>query len=149
MSTENYEFFHLSDLQKCVIKPILTSLEKFQERDSGWTLSHILNLTVDKYNPLHVGCRIELLREIKIKRAVIHDNVCFCFWSLVAVLHPVRSNTDRTSSYPHYIKVLNLTDIVLPMMLNQIRKFENQNNFSINVSRNVKKRGFFRFDSPI
>jgi len=40
------------------VEPTLTSLEKFQERDSGWTLSHILNLTINinKYNPLHAGC---------------------------------------------------------------------------------------------
>ena len=47
--------------------------------DSGWTLSHILNLTVDKYNPLHVGCRIELLREIKIKK-VIHWQFLSGYW---------------------------------------------------------------------
>jgi len=44
------------------VEPTLTSLEKFQEHDSGWTLSRILNLTinVNKYNPLHAGCYIEL-----------------------------------------------------------------------------------------
>ncbi|KYM77675.1 hypothetical protein ALC53_11685 [Atta colombica] len=86
-----------SDLQEWyasrVVESILTSLEEFQERDSGWTLSRVLNL----------GCRIELPREIKIKRAVVNvrsmDNLCF-IWSVVAALHPARSNTDRTSLYP-------------------------------------------------
>jgi len=62
------------------------------------------------------------------------DNICFT-WSVVAALHPTRNNTDRTSSYPHYTikSILNLMDIMFPITLNQIRKFENQNNISINV----------------
>ena len=43
ISTKNYELFNSSDLQECnashIVEPILTSLEEFQERDSGWTLS--------------------------------------------------------------------------------------------------------------
>jgi len=42
----------MSDLQEWyasrVIEPILASLEEFQERDSGWTLSRILNLTLNE-----------------------------------------------------------------------------------------------------
>jgi len=56
------------------------------------------------------------------------DNACFA-WSVVATLHSARSN----SSYLHYTTVLNLTDIMFPMTLNQIRKLENLNNISINV----------------
>jgi len=75
-----------------VIEPTLASLEEFQERDSGWALSRILNLTVNiyKYNPLHAGCYIELPREIMMKTAVVNvrsvDNACFA-WSVIAALH--------------------------------------------------------------
>jgi len=85
--TKNYELFRSSDLQEWyqsrVVEPTLTSLEEFQEHDSGWALSRILNLiiNVNKYNPLHAGCYIELSREIKLKRAVVNvqsvDNACF------------------------------------------------------------------------
>jgi len=51
VNTKNYELFRMSNLEEWyesrVIEPILTSLEKFPERDSGWTLSRILNLTVN------------------------------------------------------------------------------------------------------
>jgi len=51
IATRNYEFFRSSDLQEWyesrVVEPTLTSLEEFQERDSGWTLSRILNLLID------------------------------------------------------------------------------------------------------
>ena len=56
INTRNCELFHTSDLQewyqRCVIEPTLASLEEFQERDSGWALARIFNLTVNvnKYN---------------------------------------------------------------------------------------------------
>jgi len=72
----------------------------------------------------------------KLKRAVVNvqstDNACFA-WSVVAALHPDERKPEWESSYPHYSTVLNLKDIEFPMTLNQIKKFENQNNISINV----------------
>jgi len=149
INTRNYELFRSSNLQEWyqsrVVEPTLTSLEEFQERDSGWALSRILNLTinVNKYNPLHAGCYIELPREIKLKRAVINvqsmDNACFA-WSVVAALHPAERNPERESSYPHYSTVLNFEDIEFPMTLTQIKKFENLNDISINVYYIEKKK---------
>jgi len=140
-ATRNYELFRSSDLQEWyesrVVEPSL-SLEEFQERDSGWALSRIINLliNINKYNPLHAGCHIELSREIKLKKAVVNvqsmDNACFA-WSVVAALHPVKNHVDRNSSYPHYSTVLNLKDIEFPMTLAQIKKFENLNDISINI----------------
>jgi len=49
VNTKNYELFRSSNLEELyelyVVEPILTSLEKFQERDSWWM--RILNLTVN------------------------------------------------------------------------------------------------------
>jgi len=79
INTKNNELFN-SDLQEwytsCIVEPILAPLEEFQECDSGWTLSRILNLTVNinKYNPLHAGCHIELPRKIEMKK-IINDNL--------------------------------------------------------------------------
>ena len=59
ITTKNCELFRTLDLnewyERHVIEPTLTSLEEFQERDSGWALSRILNLTINinKYNSLH------------------------------------------------------------------------------------------------
>ena len=56
VSTRNYELFQTLPICKngtrraWSVYPAL--LEEFQECDSGWTLSSILNLTVNKYNPL-------------------------------------------------------------------------------------------------
>ncbi|XP_076636189.1 uncharacterized protein LOC143349115 [Colletes latitarsis] len=142
VNTKNCELFHLSDLRESydlrVIEPILASLDEFQERDSGWALSRILNLivNVNKYMPMHAGRAIQLPREIRLKKAVINvcstDNACFA-WSVVAALYPAESRVSLASSYPHYTTVLNIQDIEFPMTLNQIKKFEHINNISINV----------------
>jgi len=58
-------------------------------------------------------------------------------------LHPIKNNTNRESSYPHYLTVLNLTDIVFPMTLNRIKKFENLNNISINIYNIENKKEIF------
>jgi hypothetical protein len=142
VNTRNYELFRTSDLhewyERRVIEPTLASLEEFQERDSGWALSRIIDLTINinKYNPMHAGCYIKLPREIMIKRAVINvqseDNACFA-WAVVAALYPTESHAERSSRYPHYSTVLNLQDIEFPVTVNQIKKFELTNNISINV----------------
>jgi len=89
INTKNREIYRYTDLREWYeqhIEPTLTSLEEFQERDSGWALSRILNLVVNvnKLNPMRAGCYFEVPREIIIKKAVINvstmDNACFA-WS--------------------------------------------------------------------
>ncbi|KAL6417010.1 hypothetical protein ACFW04_011091 [Cataglyphis niger] len=142
INMKNCELFRTSDLhdwyERRVIELTLASLEEFQERDSGWALSRILDLTinVNKYNPMRAGCHVKLPQEIMKKKAVINvqsiDNACFA-WSVVAALYPVERNAERESSYPHYTTVLNLQDIEFPVTVNQIKKFERANDISINV----------------
>nr|XP_012233564.1 PREDICTED: uncharacterized protein LOC105678640 [Linepithema humile] len=140
--TKNQEIHPTFDLQewytKHVVDVIQTSLEEFQERNSGWALSRILNLTinVNKLNPLRAGCHIELSRKIMLKKAVVNvksnDNACFA-WAVVAALYPAKKNPERTIEYPHYSTVLNLCGIEFPMTLPQISKFEKLNTISVNV----------------
>ncbi|XP_071578660.1 uncharacterized protein [Temnothorax nylanderi] len=103
---------------------ILAALDEFQERDSGWALSRILNLTVNvnKCNPMRVdvGWRYR------------ENDTCFAR-AVVAALYPVERNADRCGSYPDYATVLNLDGINLPIDLKKIGKFERQNDVSINV----------------
>ncbi|XP_039312988.1 uncharacterized protein LOC120359475 [Solenopsis invicta] len=142
IATKNHELYRASNLrewyEQCVIQALLAMLDEFQERDSGWALSRIQNLTVNinKFNPMHAGCWIELPQEVKNKRAVINvrskDNACFA-WSVVAALHPAENHADRESSYPHYSTVLKFDDIQFPMKVKDIGKFERLNDVSVNV----------------
>ncbi|KYN29928.1 hypothetical protein ALC57_00617 [Trachymyrmex cornetzi] len=140
--TKNIEIYRCTDTrewyERHVVEPILTSLEEFQERNSGWALSRIHNLivNVNKLNPMHAGCHFEVPRAIMFKKAVISvrttDNACFA-WSVVAALYPAERHLDRESSYPHYTTVLNLRGIEFPMTLKDIPKFEHLNAVSTNV----------------
>ncbi|XP_071579896.1 uncharacterized protein, partial [Temnothorax nylanderi] len=79
-NTNNKELCRTSHLrewyERHVIEPTLAKLEEFQERDSGWALTRILNLTVNvnRYNPLRAGCHLKLPQDIKTKNADPRDN---------------------------------------------------------------------------
>ncbi|XP_071573140.1 uncharacterized protein [Temnothorax nylanderi] len=142
ITTNNKELCRTTHLrewyERHVIEPTLATLEEFQERDSGWALTRILNLTVNvnRYNPLRAGCHLQLPQDIKSKYAVINvlsmDNACFA-WAVTAALHPAERHSARESSYPHYSTVLDVRDIEFPMTLSQIKHFERLNNISVNV----------------
>lgn len=140
VTTKNHGLLPASDLPAWYNEHVLdkTLADEFQERDSGWALSKILNLTVNvnKYNPMRAGCQVQLPREIVLKRAVINvlstGNACFT-WAVVAALYPATENTNRIVSYPHYSSVLKLGDVDFPMTLDRIGRFERANDVSINV----------------
>ncbi|KYM98256.1 hypothetical protein ALC62_11043 [Cyphomyrmex costatus] len=142
INSKNCELYPTSNVREWyvsrVIEPTLTSLEEHQERDSGWALSRILNLTVsvNKLNPMRAGCHITVLKKIKDKHALVNvgsnDNACFA-WSVVAALYPAERHAERESSYPHYSTVLNLDGVEFPVKLKDISKFERSNNVSVNV----------------
>lgn len=52
-----------------------------------------------------------------------NDNACFG-WDLVSTVHPVNTNSNRSSSYPNYKDVLNFHNIEFPVTLQQISKFK-------------------------
>ncbi|KYM96620.1 hypothetical protein ALC62_12747, partial [Cyphomyrmex costatus] len=154
ITMKNYELYGASDLKEWydeyVVDAILSALEEFQERDSGWALSCILNLivNVNKFYPMHSGCSVSLPRRISLKKAIINvepfDNACFA-WSIVAALYLASTNPGRTTQYPHYLEVLRLEGIDFPV-IKQITRFENLNDISVNVfierEREARKRSF-------
>ncbi|XP_074025815.1 uncharacterized protein [Leptinotarsa decemlineata] len=125
---------------------ILTKLEEFQEKDSGWSLYEILQLKVNlnNYTPINVGIStyIEVPKFIQNKKAVlnIQNNDPYCFlWSIVAALHPCATNVCKKSSYPHFSNILKYEGIEFPLKIKDITKFEKMNNMSINVFGIEKK----------
>ncbi|XP_077272782.1 uncharacterized protein LOC143903198 [Temnothorax americanus] len=148
--TRNEQLLQASDLSEWydrrVRDAILAGLDEFQERDSGWALSRILNLTVNvnKCNPMRVGCWMEIPRGIRLKKAVVNvrseKDTCFAR-AVVAALYPAERNAERCVSYPDYATVLNLDGINFPIDLKHIGKFERQNDVSINVFTTRKEIG--------
>ncbi|XP_046737970.1 uncharacterized protein LOC124406578 [Diprion similis] len=126
-----------------VTNRLLTKVEDFQEKDSGWSLLEIINLAVNinKYTPLRGGLNTYTLlpKHISDKKAVVNirNNDSYCFlWSVTAALRPAENkNPNKISSYPHFSEVLRYDSINFPMSLhkNAISKFEKLNGLSINV----------------
>ncbi|RLU24991.1 hypothetical protein DMN91_003083 [Ooceraea biroi] len=135
IATRNRGLLPLSELREWydehVMETTLAALDEFQERDSGWALSKILNLTinVNKYNPMRAGCVIDIPRAIQAKRAVVNVRA----WAVVAAVYPSARHADRKAQYPDFTSMLDVSVIEFPMTLDQIGRFERGNDVSINV----------------
>lgn len=142
LNTKNSPIYRDTDINTWfkdnVTGPILTQLQEFQEKQSGWALSAIVNImfNINKFTPQLGSSYIELPKQIKKKEACINvrnnDEGCFG-WAVVSALYPVKKNSERVTKYPHYSSVLNLKNIVMPMTIKQIPRFEAQNGISVNV----------------
>ena len=60
------------------------------------------------------------------------DEYCFVY-CVLAALYPEKHNPNRPNLYKKYFNTLNLKDLEFPLSINQISKFEKQNNLKINV----------------
>lgn len=119
---------------------LLVKVEEFQEKDSGWSLVDIINLSVNinRYVPLRGGLSTYTMlpKYIRDKKAVVNirNNDPYCFlWAITAALFPTDNNSTETSSYPHISSILRYDGLKFPISLDNISKFEKLNNLSINV----------------
>ncbi|XP_051162388.1 uncharacterized protein LOC127282258 [Leptopilina boulardi] len=136
------EIFPATDLNNFYnenVKQItLKLMEEFQEKESNWQLHSILRLDVNfnKYNPMRVGCFIKLPLAIERKKACINvrkeGNECFK-WAILSALYQTSSNSGRVKKYEKFEDTLNFTGITFPVTFKDIRKFESQNDVSVNV----------------
>lgn len=106
---------------------------------AGWALVKCihLELNVAKYRPLNGSSYIKLPQNIISKHACLNiqnyeDEQCFK-WCILSQLHPTDSNPYRVSNYTSFQNELDFTNIDFPVKLTQIKRFENQNDISVNV----------------
>ena len=118
---------------------LMLQIEEFSSNKSGWTFHSIkfLEINIYKYKPLKGSSYIELPKFIQNKKACLNvknkDEKCFLY-SVILHDHPTISNIDRGESvFKKYTDKYDNTGINYPMTLNQISKFEKQNNKTINV----------------
>lgn len=118
---------------------ILNKCSEFELSESGWTIESISHLEINfvKYSPLRAGSYLKLPKRIQNTKSCLNivnkDNYCF-LWSIVAYLYPAMHNSNRVTSYPHYLKVLNTSNMTFPPSLDDIKLFEDLNpNVSVNV----------------
>ncbi|KAK9679246.1 Recombination endonuclease VII [Popillia japonica] len=127
------------ELYNNFLDEIASKMSEFQERDSGWTLCKILHIEVNinKYNPMRASSFIDLPQQIKKKKAIINvqnnDEACFA-WAITSALRIPAGLPQRTSSYPDYNTVADFSEMMFPVRLKDIAKFEEKNtNISVNV----------------
>lgn len=139
------------DLENVIMEmeeKIMNKLEEFQEQDSGWTLIRIktVEVNINKYQCLRGSRHFKLPDFINNKKAVINvqNNDVYCFkWAIISAVNPnvLKPNSmysykinDITSDsiYTNNI-TLNFKDLVFPLGIDQIKKFEMQNEISVNI----------------
>ncbi|XP_033762615.1 uncharacterized protein LOC117344073 [Pecten maximus] len=114
------------------------SFEEFIRHGSNWRLKKVikLKLHVLPYRPLGGSSYIDLPHTLRKSKCITNiqntDEKCF-LWSVLAALHPVRQDQHLLDHYRPYQDELNMTGITYPVTVQQIDKFEDQNNMSINV----------------
>jgi len=131
---------------------ILVRMEEFQDRDSGWTLLHLIRLemNINQYSHFRGSSYIKLPSYLEAKKAIIkvkniNDEYCFK-WSLIAALSNLNKNASRFTTYIDNINdeliqvngiTLNFTGLEFPLKPTDISKF-----MEINKDRNVTLFGF-------
>ena len=120
-------------------RKILESIDSFIRQGSGWTIKKIefIDIHLGNYRELRGGCHVvQLPIRLKNKKSLLnircHDNKCFLY-CIAAKLFPAKNNKARVSKYKKYIKYFNTQDIIFPVKLSDVCKFERKNNLNINV----------------
>ena len=144
LNTEALEIFKstdIDDLLNHTYENLVSSIENFQQRGSGWVLDKLLKLDLHilEFNPLNATSYIPLPDELQRKKTIINiqnkNEKCF-LWSVIAgtYLKEVNlRNPQRPKPYREFENKFNLQGISFPMALSEIPKFERRNDVSISV----------------
>ena len=120
---------------------INTAFDNFTQKGSGWILDTIdyLKLYSSVYEPIRGKSYIPTPKSIASKKAVLNiqneDDKCFEY-SVIASQHFSlidKNNGSRPEQYKRWIGKYNFEGCSQPMKLEDINKFEKNNNMAINV----------------
>ena len=141
LSTDTIEVYDAGDVHDALnstYENLVSAIEDFQRRGSGWILDQLiaLDLHLLEFDPLRATSYIQLPTYIQNRKAVINiknKDEKYFLWSISAGLYgdSHRVHQERVSHYLEYEKEFNLQRIQFPMTLKDIPKFERLNNVSI------------------
>ena len=129
------------DFEELLINPlagILLQVDEFQEKGSGWIFNEVkqMDVHIAKYQPLRGSTFVQLPNYIRNKRAVVNvqnnDNKCFV-WAILSALYPVNRSSHRRMNYIQHLEDISWMEFQMPMKVQDIAKFEDKNELSINV----------------
>ena len=130
----------LTELFDQMSDKIFELIQNFNNRGSGWQFDRVehLDININPFNPLSASSYIELPGNLAEKKAIINvknenDNECFK-WAVTSAVFPAKEHGERLSKQMREdSKKFDWAGIEFPVSLKQIDKFENQNNYAINV----------------
>eukprot|EP00794_Sanderia_malayensis_P017149 gene17149-biopygen14756 len=118
---------------------VYEDINEYTENGSGWTLERVVNYKIHffNYKPIKGGSYIPTPKLLSVKKAIINvqnkDDKCF-MWAVLSGLYPVDKDSRRTTKYdPSQLNLEGLTFPINPTNFNMIKKFEDNNNVSINI----------------
>lgn len=122
------------------IEKLKKEMEEFLRNGSDWVFDSFSKfiIRVVKYNAFHGSSYIELPSWINNKKCCVNikndDNKCFMY-SVLCGMHydEIKDNHQRTTKYKQYENELKFDDIEFPVKIDDINKFEEQNNIPINI----------------
>lgn len=128
----------VSDFIPNIEETIQNNIYIFQEYGSGWFLDSIqgIDLKIGVFRSIRVGCFCNVPYQLYKKQAVVnvkcYDNSCFK-WSILAALHPAKTNSNAVSSYRQYENKYDFTCVTFPIKLPMIKIFEEKNSVCVNL----------------
>ena len=129
------------EIYKEMVNEIEEEIQKIEQAEgSGWVFVEVINLTLHTviWDPVKASSYIDLLKELKNKKAIINmkneDNKCF-LWSVLRALNPTDNHPERIDKdLKSKEDTLNMEGIAYPVELKDIKRFEKQNpDISISV----------------
>jgi len=114
------------------IVDIMCVFSEYTKDGSGWTVDAILNfdLYMAEYSPTSPSSYIKSPKFIADKKAVVNvknnDDKCF-IWAIISALHPANFNIDRPNNYTPFEAELNVTGLVFPLAVKDVKMFEKLN----------------------
>ena len=113
-------------------------IDDFNQNGSGWIYNKLAHIQVNviKYKPIKGSTYFPLPSFISNKKSCINvknnDDKCF-LWSVIAAFHPAPFSRERVSHYKQYEYLYDCSSLEFPLAIDDIYKFENLNNISINT----------------
>ena len=130
----------ISVLYDQMVDVIFELIQNFNNRGSGWQFDRVehLDININPFNPLSASSYIPLPKKLADKNAIINvknenDNECFK-WAVTSAVFPAKEHGERLSKQMRKdSEKFDWSGIEFPVSLKQIDKFENNNNYAINV----------------
>ena len=118
-----------------VLRKLNNDFQNLETDGSGWSIDKIIKMEVKtvEYVPLTCSSYVPLPNKIMSKKAVLNivndDQKCF-IWCILAAVESKHANL--VTNYVEYESSLNVRNIPMPMTLDDVPRFEKQNQLSVN-----------------